>query len=278
MSGVLDIAEAQCNIAAGDARQLLAGFGVALEVPVIQQADPALAADQDRALVVEESLERLGRPPAMVEQALAFVVHDQRRVGKGHEDALRAVLEEPAPARVRGVVARDEFAQGPVADALALDQPVAAPVEVEPAVDRRDVGPLREAANDDFVHAGLESSSGGGMSAIETYLARPWLAHYQKGVPAAVDVPLKSVPQLFDEASERAPDRAAVVFYGRSISFRELREATDRFAAALAALGVKKGERLALYLLNSPQFIIAYFAALKCGATVTPISPVRSEE
>ena len=112
------------------------------------------------------------------------------------------------------------------------------------------------------------------MSAIETYLARPWLAHYQKGVPAAVDVPAKSVPQLFDEASERAPDRPAVVFYGRSISFRELREATDRFAAALAALGVKKGERVALYLLNSPQFIIAYFAALKCGATVTPISPV----
>ena len=112
------------------------------------------------------------------------------------------------------------------------------------------------------------------MSAIETYLAKPWLAHYQKGVPAAVEVPLKSLAQAFDEATERAPERTAVVFYGRSISYRELREATDRFAAALADLGVKKGDRVALYLLNSPQFIIAYFAALKCGATVTPISPV----
>ena len=101
------------------------------------------------------------------------------------------------------------------------------------------------------------------MSAIETYLARPWLAHYQKGVPAAVEVPVRSVPQLFDEATERVPERPAVVFYGRSISYRELRDATDRFAAALAALGVRKGERVALYLLNSPQFIIAYFAALK---------------
>ena len=54
--------------------------------------------------------------------------------------------------------------------------------------------------------------------------------------------------------------RAAVVFYGRSITYRELREATDRFACALADLGVKKGDRVALYLLNSPQFIIAYFA------------------
>ena len=112
------------------------------------------------------------------------------------------------------------------------------------------------------------------MSAIETYLARPWLAHYEKGVPAAVEAPLKSVHQAFDEAAAAAPTRTAVVFYGRSISFGELREAADRLACALADLGVKKGDRVALYLLNSPQFVIAYFAALKCGATVTPISPV----
>jgi long-chain acyl-CoA synthetase len=112
------------------------------------------------------------------------------------------------------------------------------------------------------------------MSATEIYLSRPWLAHYQQGVPASVDVPLKSVPQAFDEATEISPARTAVVFYGRRISYGELREATDRLACALARLGVKKGDRVALYLLNSPQFIIAYFAALKCGATVTPISPV----
>jgi long-chain acyl-CoA synthetase len=112
------------------------------------------------------------------------------------------------------------------------------------------------------------------MSAIDAYLAKPWLAHYQQGVPGKVEAPLKSLAQLFDQATEQAPSRAAVAFYGRSITYRELREATDRLACALAALGVKKGDRVALYLLNSPQFIIAYFAALKCGATVTPISPV----
>src|SRR5439155_760447 len=95
-----------------------------------------------------------------------------------------------------------------------------------------------------------------------------------EGVPASAEVPLKSVTRMFDEATERAGARTAVVFYGRNISYRELREATDRLAFALAGLGVKKGDRVALYLLNSPQFIIAYFAALKCGATVTPISPV----
>jgi long-chain acyl-CoA synthetase len=112
------------------------------------------------------------------------------------------------------------------------------------------------------------------MSAIEAYLAKPWLAHYQKGVPAAVAVPLKSVHQAFDEAAARAPGQPAVVFYGRSITYGELQDASARLACALAQLGVKKGDRVALYLLNSPQYIIAYFAVLKCGAIVTPISPV----
>src|SRR5713101_7155532 len=112
------------------------------------------------------------------------------------------------------------------------------------------------------------------MGATEIYLSRPWLAHYEPGVPADIEVPLKTVPQAFDEATARAPDGSAVVFYGRAITYRELRDATDRLACALARLGLKKGERVALYLLNSPQFIIAYFAALKCGAVVTPISPV----
>jgi long-chain acyl-CoA synthetase len=112
------------------------------------------------------------------------------------------------------------------------------------------------------------------MGNIEHYLSKPWLKHYPEGVPATVEVPLKSIPQMFDEATERDPKRPAVIFYGKSISYGELRDATDRLACALGRLGVKKGDRVALYLLNSPQFIIAYFAALKCGATVTPISPV----
>src|SRR5258705_8963096 len=112
------------------------------------------------------------------------------------------------------------------------------------------------------------------MDNIHYYLSRPVLKHYPEGVPATVEVPEKPVSKLFDEATERDPSRAAVVFYGRSISYGELREAADRLACALARLGLKKGDRVALYLLNSPQFIIAYFAVLKCGATVTPISPV----
>src|SRR5438309_7932663 len=112
------------------------------------------------------------------------------------------------------------------------------------------------------------------MPAADRYLEKPGLKFYPKGVPATVEVPGKSVSQVFDEATERWADRAAVAFYGREVTYRELRDGSDRLAAALAELGVRKGDRVALYLLNSPQFIIAYFAALKCGATVTPISPM----
>ena len=108
------------------------------------------------------------------------------------------------------------------------------------------------------------------MSAIETYLAKPWLAHYQKGVPATVEIPLKSVAQAFDEATGRAPERPAVVA-ARSATASC---ASHRPPGVRLPTSGSKGDRIALYLLNSPQFIIAYFAALKCGATVTPISPV----
>ncbi len=112
------------------------------------------------------------------------------------------------------------------------------------------------------------------MGARESYLARPWVRSYGPGVPADVEVPDVSVPQVFDEATTRFRDRVALVFQGRRITFGELREQADRFANALHALGVRKGDRVALYLLNSPQFVIAYFGALKAGAVVTAISPV----
>ncbi len=112
------------------------------------------------------------------------------------------------------------------------------------------------------------------MDAKSLYLSRPWARFYQAGMLPSAEVPLKSVPDAFDGATERFGAKTALYFYGRAISYRELRGAVDRLACALSRLGLRKGERVALYLLNSPQFIIAYFAALKCGCSVTPVSPV----
>lgn len=112
------------------------------------------------------------------------------------------------------------------------------------------------------------------MEAKHKYHQRPWLRFYPEGVPESVDIPERPLPEVFDEVTEKHADRTALIFHGNRMTFRELREAVHRFAAALYDLGVKKGDRIALYLLNSPQFIIAYFGALRAGATLTPISPV----
>jgi len=112
------------------------------------------------------------------------------------------------------------------------------------------------------------------MDAKKLYLSKPWLKYYPKDVPAEVDIPNVSVPELLDQSADKFGKKTAVIFYGKKISYAELKELIDRFATALADLGVKKGGTVALFLLNCPQYIIAYFAALKIGAKVTPISPV----
>src|SRR4030067_1463900 len=112
------------------------------------------------------------------------------------------------------------------------------------------------------------------MNAKEAYAAKPWLKHYPEGVPEAADIPALSVPDLFDQVTEKYVKKTALIFYGKKISYTHLKELVDSFAAALADLGVKKGDTVALYLLNCPQYVIAYMASLKVGAKVTPISPV----
>ncbi len=112
------------------------------------------------------------------------------------------------------------------------------------------------------------------MEYKEIYEKKPWLRFYPKGVPETLPIPEKTIPELFDEVIRKYGNRVALVFYGRKMTFKELEEQVNRFAHALWDLGVRKGDRVALYLLNSPQYIISYFGALKAGATVTPISPV----
>ena len=112
------------------------------------------------------------------------------------------------------------------------------------------------------------------MEAKAKYEEKPWVKWYPEGVPAEVDVPERSVPEVFDEAVEKWGNRTSLIFYGKKINYRELKDQADRFATALCDLGVKKGDKIALYLLNCPQFVIAYLGALKAGAVITPISPM----
>jgi long-chain acyl-CoA synthetase len=116
------------------------------------------------------------------------------------------------------------------------------------------------------------------MDPKEVYMSKPWLKYYPEGVPHEIDVPETNIPDVFDEKADKYSRKVALIFYGKKIHYGKLKELTDRFAAALNGLGVAKGDTVALYLLNSPQYIIAYLGALKVGAKVTPISPVYTSK
>jgi long-chain acyl-CoA synthetase len=116
------------------------------------------------------------------------------------------------------------------------------------------------------------------MDPKEYYLSKPWLKFYPEDVPHEVEAPDISVPERFDQMADKFANNTALVFYGKKIKYRELKDLSNRMAAALADLGVKKGDTVALYLLNCPQYVIAYFGALKAGAKITPISPVYTSK
>jgi fatty-acyl-CoA synthase len=76
---------------------------------------------------------------------------------------------------------------------------------------------------------------------------------------------------VLDETAARFPEREAVVFGAERISYRELRERVDRFAAGLLRLGVRKGDRVALWMTNCPEWIVAQFGVYKIGAILLPV-------
>ncbi|HEY3060349.1 MAG TPA: long-chain fatty acid--CoA ligase [Chloroflexota bacterium] len=106
---------------------------------------------------------------------------------------------------------------------------------------------------------------------------RAWVRAYDPGVPTEVEVPDVPLHALLSASAARVPDRTAIRFFGRSVSYRELDEAVTRFANALIGLGVGKGDRVALFMPNCPQMVIAYYGGLRAGAVVVPCSPLYVE-
>lgn len=94
--------------------------------------------------------------------------------------------------------------------------------------------------------------------------------------PKTLDYPELPVYEFLDQTVGRVPNRIAIIFGGMELTYRELKDLSDRFASALVDLGVKKGDRVAINLINCPQFPIAYYAALRIGAVFTPLSPLLS--
>jgi long-chain acyl-CoA synthetase len=108
---------------------------------------------------------------------------------------------------------------------------------------------------------------------------RRWLEHYDTGVPHTLaPYPRRTLLDVVAETAGADPGRRLVEFKGTWLSYGEIERLSDAFASALAGLGVRKGDRLALMLPNCPQFLIAELGAWKAGAVVVPLNPLYTEE
>ncbi len=105
---------------------------------------------------------------------------------------------------------------------------------------------------------------------------KPWLAHYDEGVPHHIDYPQVPIFHFLEESAKKYPDRACTIFKGARISYAEMNRITDALANALVKMGIKKGDRVGIFMPNTPQFVMAYFAILKAGGVVVATNPLYS--
>ena len=107
---------------------------------------------------------------------------------------------------------------------------------------------------------------------------RPWLEHYEVGVPYTVSVPNIPLHHLLRSAVRRFPLHPAIFFEGTRITYRRVNHEANRFANALIALGLGKGARVVLLLPNVPQMVIGFYGTMKAGATAVFVPPVIEPE
>jgi acyl-CoA synthetase (AMP-forming)/AMP-acid ligase II len=107
-------------------------------------------------------------------------------------------------------------------------------------------------------------------------LDKIWRKHWPSSVDEeSIRFPDEPLPALLARQARRVPDRAALIFYGRELTFRELDAAASRFAGWLRSRDIQAGDRVAILLENSPQFAIAYYGALRAGAIAVCLNPMH---
>ena len=111
----------------------------------------------------------------------------------------------------------------------------------------------------------------GGASA---YAARPWLNHYDYWVRQHMNYPRRPLHEILRITAVEVPDRPATAFLGAHLTFGQIKEQADKFATALARLGIRQKDRVGIMLPNCPQYLVAAFAVLRLGATVVNVNPL----
>jgi long-chain acyl-CoA synthetase len=109
------------------------------------------------------------------------------------------------------------------------------------------------------------------------YQEKLWLKSYEKGVPEFVKYEEICMPDILDRTAKQFTEKPALLFQGTSMTFGQLKEMVDRFAACLAAFGVKPKDAVAILLPNIIPCVVAYYAILKIGAITVMNNPLYSD-
>ena len=111
------------------------------------------------------------------------------------------------------------------------------------------------------------------MAAQIKYEDKPWLARYERGVPENIDYEQITLPVYLENSARRYPQRTALICEGFKVSYHRLNEMTNRMASCLNALGVDKGDRVAILLPNLIPGVVSFYATLKIGAIAVMCNP-----
>lgn len=109
------------------------------------------------------------------------------------------------------------------------------------------------------------------------YLKKPWLKHYEKGVPEFLRYEEICLPEILQRTARNFPDRTALIFEGYKLSFLQVQDMVDRFAGCLVSCGVKRGDAVAIILPNMIPCVVAYYAIMKIGAIAVMNNPLYSD-
>ena len=112
---------------------------------------------------------------------------------------------------------------------------------------------------------------------MTVYDEKPWLARYAPGQPAEIEIEFDSALDMFAAAVARNPDNDIIRYFDGRITLRELDELTDAFAAGILDAGFAPGDRVAIFLQNVPQFVIAQLGTWKAGGIAVSINPMNRE-
>ncbi|MFC4556621.1 long-chain-fatty-acid--CoA ligase [Virgibacillus kekensis] len=104
-----------------------------------------------------------------------------------------------------------------------------------------------------------------------------WHTHYPSEIPASVEYDLKPLHSFLENTAERYPEKKALYFMGKELTFSEVHKQAKKMANYMQSLGLRKGDRVAIMLPNCPQAVISYYGALMAGAVVVQTNPLYKE-